>query len=174
MTPVRMRRPHGKGSEMDSSTAAEREAESIGRELGTAAGSWVVDGNSSTETLRAVIRASEEGEFYTDIVPEASGPLSGEWADGYSLGRFSDDIGVDQDSDEFGDLCSILEEAYWSALEDEAVRSARGMLPDDTARVCRVCGEQESANPAFAGTHRYGPVSHGPFIPRDEIGRWYR
>ena len=31
-------------------------------------------------------------------------------------------------------------------------------------RKCSVCGEMESASPAFAGTHRYGPVSHGPFV----------
>ena len=29
---------------------------------------------------------------------------------------------------------------------------------------CKVCGEEESANPAFAGTHKYGPVIHGGFV----------
>jgi hypothetical protein len=115
----------------DTTTAAEREAERLGREYGTDGGSWVVDGNTSTETLRAIIDASEEGEFYDRIVPELSGPLSGEFADGYTLGRLSDELGVDEESDEFGDLCSIFEDAYYQAFEDEAVRSARASMPDE-------------------------------------------
>lgn len=29
---------------------------------------------------------------------------------------------------------------------------------------CAVCGEEESASPAWKGTHKYGPVSHGAFV----------
>ncbi len=32
-------------------------------------------------------------------------------------------------------------------------------------RTCAICGELESASEAWKGTHRYGPVEHGPFIP---------
>lgn len=114
----------------DDSTFEEEQARNIGRDLGTAAGSWVVDGNTKNDQLRAVIQASEDGEFYDVIVPEVSGPLSGEWADGYSTYSLSQDLGIAEDDPRFDDLCTILEDAYFAALEDEAVRSAQAMLPE--------------------------------------------
>jgi hypothetical protein len=114
----------------DTTTAAERLAHDIGRAQGWAAGSWVSDGNTSTATLRAIVDASEAGEFFGVIVPDMSGPLSGEYAGSYSIRDLSDDTGVDEGSDDFADLCTAYEDAYFVAFEDEAVRSARASLPE--------------------------------------------
>ncbi len=111
---------------MTDTTAVEREAAELGRNYGTSAGSWVVDGNTSTETLRALLRMLDEG----DPAFEVPAPLSGEWADGYTLGRLSDELGVDEGSDEFDDLCSTFEQAYYQAYTDEVERSALASLPE--------------------------------------------
>ena len=118
----------------------EDEARDIGAEHGTAAGSWCVDGNSSVENLRSIVQASEDGEFW-DIAGGISAPLSGEWADGYSINQLFEDIGLTADGLDGGTdlggglndgVFSAYEDAYYSAYEAEAVRSARGMLPDET------------------------------------------
>lgn len=116
----------------DEDAAIAEAARKLGEDYGTAGGSWVTDGNSTDETRRAIIQASEDGEFFEAIAPDMSGPLSGEWADGYTLGRLSDELGIDEESDEFPDLCTIFEDAYFQAFEDEAVRSARASLPDES------------------------------------------
>ncbi len=107
------------------------QASALGREHGTAAGSWVVDGNSSTETLRAVIRASEAGEFFESIAPELSGPLSGEWAGDPTPATLAEALEVSEESDDFGEICDAYEAGYFEAFEAEAVRSALGMLPEE-------------------------------------------
>ena len=40
-----------------------------------------------------------------------------------------------------------------------------------TPRTCVICGERESANPAFAGLHAYGPVADHDWTPRSEDKR---
>lgn len=105
------------------------EAASLGREHGTAAGSWVVDGNTSTETLRAVIEASDEGTLFECIVREPVAPLSGEFADTWTPRTLAEALEIDEDDDGLDDYCSAFEDAYYQAFEDEAVRSARAMLP---------------------------------------------
>jgi hypothetical protein len=111
-------------------------AQDIGREHGTAAGSWIVEDGLQA---RAVLKYSEEGTFF-DYYDSGPGPLSGEWADGYSVDQLVRDCGMDPNMDETDRLVTIQDElaeayldSYWSALEDEAVRSARAMLPDDSA-----------------------------------------
>jgi hypothetical protein len=116
------------------------EAERIGTEHGKAAGSWVVDGNTGTDQLRDIAQAIEEGEFLASL--DMSGPLSGEWADGYSIEQLLADCGVgpyedaqldDTENYQRDNIATAYEDAYWSAFEAEAERSVRVMLPDDSA-----------------------------------------
>ncbi len=56
-------------------------AEEDGYSAGVAAGSWVVDGNTSEATARRILEGIAEGDpVVMDSLP--SSPLSGEWADG--------------------------------------------------------------------------------------------
>jgi len=117
-------------------------AAEIGAEHGTSAGSWVVDGSSAREALLDVIEASASGEFFDRVVGEASGPLSGEYADSYSIPQLFLDVGLTEDGLDGGTnlgggandgLLEAYESAYWAAFEAEAVRSATAMLPDTAA-----------------------------------------
>lgn len=101
------------------------EAERMGAEHGTAAGSWVVDGNSSAETLRAVIDAVD-GEGDPLDIPS---PLSGEYADDPTPRTVLEALGVDEDDPRADDLLWAYEDAYYQAFRDEALRSA--MLPEE-------------------------------------------
>lgn len=112
------------------SELSDRAAE-LGAEQGTAAGSWVVDGNSSTDTLRAIIRASDEGEFWHEVGGYVVAPLSGEFADGWTPRDLAAALETDEDADELNDLCTAFEDGFYAAFEDEAVRSAVAMLPDE-------------------------------------------
>jgi hypothetical protein len=122
---------------MDEQDKAIESAEKIGYLHGRNAGSWVVDGNTSTEQLRRIIQESEAGEFF-DLMGDLSEPLSGEWADGYTAEQLAEDVLGLEDGDEItfelkDKLADTYEQAYWSAFEAEAVRSAKAMLPDDSA-----------------------------------------
>jgi hypothetical protein len=131
------------------------EAERIGTEHGKGAGSWVVDGNTGTDQLRALVEQFESGEFLS--ANEFSGPLSGEWADGYSIEQLGADCGLDLETDEYGiretaefddqlaDLATAYEDAYWSAIEAEVERSVRAMLPVDSQ-------EQHPTRPSITKT----------------------
>ena len=97
-------------------------AEAIGTEHGRNAGSWV----ELTDEARA--RIAEGESFLSDELGEMSGPLSGEWADGYSIDALLDDVDFPQDQRfEAGggieaDICDAYETAYWTAFEEEATQ----------------------------------------------------
>lgn len=102
-------------------------AETIGRDHGRAAGSWVTDGNTTAETYRRLLKG------ISDIDPEVmdslpSAPLSGEWADSYSLSDLSADTDVSQDSDMWDDVCTAYEMAYSDAVVAEVERACRANL----------------------------------------------
>lgn len=113
---------------MQEYTTIKQQAAELGRERGEDAGSWVVDGNSSADTLRAVIQASDDGEFFNTIVPELSGPLSGEFADGWTPRDLASALDISEDREDFDDICSAFEDGYYEGFEAEAARSARAML----------------------------------------------
>jgi hypothetical protein len=95
----------------------------LGAEAGRAAGSWVIDGNTSIETLRAVL--SDDFEF------DVPAPLSGEWSDGPLPRDVLAEVGVTEDDDEADDLLNEYEQAYSDAYIAETQRSASAMLPAD-------------------------------------------
>ncbi len=110
-------------------TSLEQQARELGQERGEGAGSWVVDGNTPASALRLIISKSEEGELFDMINPPA--PLSGEFADDWTPRTLAEALEIDDERDDFDDLCTAFEDAYWLAFEDEAVRSARAMLPEE-------------------------------------------
>ena len=89
-----------------------------GRRRGEACGSWLVDGNTSEETLRAIIAGYDEGD--PQILEMMPAPLSGEYAGGsiseiFGL-KIGQDFPADEDLEEYeAGFC----EGFWSrALAD--------------------------------------------------------
>lgn len=108
----------------------EKEARKIGAEHGKNAGSWVFDGNTDEATVRKVLTMIADGDPEWEI----PAPLSGEWADGMTLGRLAEELGTSEEHKSFDELCTAYEEAYHEAYEDEVVRSGHAMLPEDEDR----------------------------------------
>jgi len=89
-------------------------AEELGAEAGRAAGSWVVDGNTSSEQAAELVAMIDDCDprFY-DAMPA---PLSGEWA-GESLREIFGHHPAEAE-------CEAYEDAYRDAYEAEARRAA--------------------------------------------------
>jgi hypothetical protein len=103
-----------------------------GYERGVAAGSWLLDGNSTEDAARELLRGIEDGgPAVLDLLP--SSPLSGEYADGLLprdvLGLYD----VDEEHDAADDVLRAYEDGFARGVEDEAVRSARAMLGEQVA-----------------------------------------
>ncbi len=102
------------------------EAEALGRQAGESAGSWVVDGNTSQETARAILRMIEEG----DPELEAPPPLSGEWSGGLLAADVLASVGpgLTEDSPAADDVLTAFETGYSDGWYAEVERSARATL----------------------------------------------
>lgn len=122
-------------------------AEALGTQHGTAAGSWAVDGNTTPDTLRAILRGIEEGDpAILDTLPLTPN-LSGEWADepggpaiyveilASSGGTLSDEDAQGDPAgwDDFSEILDAYEAAYQQASQDEIQRACRAMLPETEA-----------------------------------------
>jgi hypothetical protein len=121
---------------------AVHKARAAGYDAGKAAGSWIVDGNTSTETARALLAGIEDGDpAVLDQLPTS--PLSGEWADAPTPRDVLEDVNMTEDDEGAEDVLSAYEEGFSSGAEDEAVRLARAILPDDEeTQKCRDCGRE--------------------------------
>jgi hypothetical protein len=98
-----------------------------GYDAGVAAGSWLLDGNSSEDEARALLRGLDDGDpAVLDSLPAS--PLSGEWADAPTPADVLDWFDVEEDDDCAEAVLSAYEEAFSRGVEDEAYRSARAML----------------------------------------------
>ena len=108
----------------DTSTYAERTAREIGREHGSNAASWV-------ELDEATAQAIDDAGSVFDVL-EPSSPLSGEWADGYSVEQLAEDCGIEPYDERAlvqpgDDLATEYEDAYWQAFEAEVERKVETM-----------------------------------------------
>lgn len=95
---------------------AREAAQAIGTEHGSNAASWV---ELDEETAEAI---THDGGVFG--VFDLGSPLSGEWADGYSVEQLYKDCGA-EDTGEFqheDELVTVYEEAYWQAFEYEVER----------------------------------------------------
>lgn len=104
-----------------------KRAEEEGYERGRAAGSWVLDGNSTDESARALLKGIEDGDpMIMDALPSA--PLSGEWADGLSAADLLGWYDLDEEHDAAHDVLAALETGFQRGAQDEVARSARTIL----------------------------------------------
>ena len=86
-----------------------------GYAAGLAAGSWVIDGNTTTERCAAILKGLEDGDpAVMDLQPA---PLSGEWA-GESIPEL---FGYTPSSR----CLDLYEEGYSAGFWDEVERAAR-------------------------------------------------
>lgn len=102
-------------------TLSHDEAIAQATERGSAAGSWVLDGNSTVETARRIIDGYNDGDpEIMDLQPAA---LSGEWA-----GESMVELGLEGADDE---LLDAYEEAYGAAFWYEVIRNAKQYVGED-------------------------------------------
>lgn len=103
-------------------TISVTEAHSAGYDRGQDSGSWVIDGNTSEDQAKRLLKGITDGD--PKIMDMAPSPLSGEWA-GESIPELSDEYGIDLtneiNADEFEQGFS---EGFW----DEVERSAKAVL----------------------------------------------
>lgn len=100
----------------------------IGREHGTNAGSYVLDGNTSIDTARDILAMSADGDPALNYLLPAS-PLSGEWASGYSPADLAEECEVDPaDEKDMALIFYTYEDAFYQAVEDEVIQTARGIM----------------------------------------------
>jgi len=105
-------------------------ASSRGAEAGKAAGSWVIDGNTSAETAAHILKGIEEGD--PEVMDMQPAPLSGEWA-GESIEELLGDLLPDNDvqpamhDDRYDALLDAYEEGFGEAYWAEVESSARAM-----------------------------------------------
>lgn len=99
-------------------------AETLGTEHGTAAGSWVFDGNTSAETARDALRKLRDGDpAADDYLP--SGPLSGEWADELTPDTLARTLTArNLDDDTRDEIADAYETAWHAAVAAEVERTA--------------------------------------------------
>lgn len=116
-------------SAFDSMIAA---ATKLGADAGIAAGTWVIDGNTSDETCRAILASIEDGDGeFIDSIPS---PLSGEWADGLTPRGILAEVaaeGVDADDiddAEEDEILTAFELAFQDAYIAQACADAIGRL----------------------------------------------
>lgn len=122
---------------MDTYEMAIEYARTEGTRAGTAAASWVFDGNTPEEAYTAVLRGLDDGDpAVYDTLPYPD--LSGEWADSLTGPQLVDDalsaagVTVDDETgnpsrermDWFTDICDAYETAFNDAVEDEVRRVA--------------------------------------------------
>ena len=89
-----------------------------GYERGSDAGSWAIDGNTSTEAACRILKGITEGD--PEIMDMMPSPLNGEWA-GESISELSDQYGIDlSDDDKACDFEAGYSDGYWSEVERSA------------------------------------------------------
>lgn len=103
-------------------------ARRLGAEHGRNSGSWVIDGNTSAETARAIVAGYEDGDpRVMDMQPS---PLSGEWADDMSpsdlmLALDLDPSAIYEDIHE-DDICDAYEMGFSEGFWEQVIADARG------------------------------------------------
>ena len=111
----------------------EAAVEQLGATYGQSAGSWVIDGNTTEDAARAILKQIDECEF------DIRSPLSGEYADDptpeelirNSARAANVDVEITDDEDDVAtidELAGRFLDRYNLAFEDEVARSARAVL----------------------------------------------
>lgn len=92
---------------------------------GRNAASWVIDGNTSTQTARYLLDGINDGDpMVMDSVREPN--LSGEFAGEMTPAMLASDLGIPADSEHVAELEDIylahVSSAFWTAIEQDARR----------------------------------------------------
>lgn len=99
-----------------------------GYDHGRSVGTWVIDGNTTDEALRAIVAGYDEGDpAVMDMEPS---PLSGEWADDPTPTDVLTALGVDDD-DSADELLTTYETAFSEGFWGEVLRAANARLGDE-------------------------------------------
>lgn len=109
------------------------QAFTLGRAHGVSAGSWIIDGNSTEETARAILTGYEDGDpAIMDLEPA---PLSGEWADSPTPSTLADALELPEEyrGSELDQLCTDYELGFSEGFWAEVTRSAAYLIGDDAA-----------------------------------------
>ncbi len=100
----------------------QRKAYRAGREHGKAAGSWIIDRNTTDAAKLAIARGYDDGD--PEVMDMCPAPLSGEWA-GESVHELSEKYVVDlYDDDKATDFEDGFTEGFW----DEVIRAVKATL----------------------------------------------
>lgn len=109
------------------------DARHLGVLRGEAAGSWVIDGNTSEAEARAILQGYEDGD--PEVMDLQPSPLSGEWAGDPTPQSLMAELGVHHlpygdktDSEEESDLADAYEEGFGEGFWNEVQRAARAKL----------------------------------------------
>jgi hypothetical protein len=103
------------------------QAEEAGYDLGKAAGSCVVDGNTPQESARRLLQGIEDGDpEVLDQLPGA--PLSGEWAGALMPRDVLAWYELDEEHDAADDVLRAFEDGFGRGVVDEVVHSARAIV----------------------------------------------
>lgn len=112
----------------EAATPEEDKIEARGLSDGKAAGSWVIDGNTSEEAAASILRGIEEGDpAVLDALPLFP-RVSGEWADDETWHDILEQEGCEGSDDDRQDLFDLYCLAFATGATDEMVTSARAVL----------------------------------------------
>ena len=92
-----------------------------GYKAGQAAGSWIIDGNTTLESCRRIVQGYDDGD--PEVLNMQPSPLSGEWA-----GESMKELFGYQPSSRCLDL---YEQGYSEGFWDEVMQAARGQVEWD-------------------------------------------
>lgn len=144
-----------KGPEMSTLITVDANEDTIGKRGladGKAAGSWVLDGNTSKERAREIWQGIEDGD--SAILDSLPSLCLGEWADDPSWEDILSDEGIECDDDTADDLWGTYQDAWSEGMLAEVSRAARLAMPmsvkitcsDDDDGMCTVwCDDVEQA-----------------------------
>ena len=94
----------------------------LGHEAGKAAGSWVIDGNTTRRTCEVIIRGFEDGD--PEIMDMRPASLSGERADSMTPQALLRELGCRDDSRFSDGLCDMYDDGFSTAWWDEVIEHA--------------------------------------------------
>lgn len=105
----------------------EESAEKAGAEAGRAAGSWIIDGNTTEAAARLLLKGIEDGDpEVMDALP--SSPLSGEWADAPSPSDILERVGMSPDHEGADDVLAAFEAGYDRGVVEQVTLAARALV----------------------------------------------
>lgn len=129
-------------------------------EAGAAAGSWMLDGNTSRETALAILRGYEDCD--PEIMDMQPAPLSGEMA-GESIPELLGDLLADIPDDEHDDMLEHYETCYGDEFWDTVTRAAKDVI------------QNPAGTPGWCCTDCAMLIANGetpPDMTQDETDAW--